>query len=125
MTVIELESFLTSEFAEALGLETGKTIFREKIPAGKPGMLAMIQSARRGNRPNLHSFSVQLLGRCRERDEALTLCNRIDSVFPRWKPELVILKESSAVLFRSTLSGNDFWTVSANLRADCCMALED
>jgi hypothetical protein len=115
MSIVELERSLVTLFAEALGLEVDHTIFRGALPPEISDAAAVIVgAAATPNTPSATVYSVQLLGRFRDRDAALALAQAASSIAPYYNGPLTILKAGSAAVYRTRHSGHDVTGLSAN-----------
>lgn len=119
LTLPEFERKLTRLFADALELQTDRTIFRGLAPERQTDVLGVIvDSAGSGNYParNWAEYTVQLLGRWQRRDDALEICRKLDAWLPRYSRDLWIVRTGSAAVFESSANGRKVWEVSCNLK---------
>lgn len=114
----EIEKELTAFFGTVLDLTLDQTIFRGFLPGQVVDALGVIaESCDTGNvRAGIAAFRVQLLGNWRERDQALSMAQRLDSLLPLYNSRYWLVKEGGTAVYRSGSNGREVWEVSCNLR---------
>lgn len=118
LTLPEIEKELTAFFGTALDLTLDQTIFRGFLPGQVINALGVIaESCDTGNvRADIAEFRVQLLGSWRERDQALSMAQRLDSLLPLYNNRYWLVKEGGTAVYRAGSIGQEVWEVSCNLR---------
>ena len=118
-----LERELTAYFAEKLDLVVDKSIFRGKIPVSvEHGAAVRIESNPENNDLSLPSFSVQILGKYKERDDAWALVTKCAELAPVYGEQtehfaLVYIHTEGGINapFEAENQGRQFQFVSVNL----------
>lgn len=118
LTLPKIEKELTAFFGTVLDLTLDQTIFRGFLPEQVVDALGVIaESCDTGNvRAGIAAFRVQLLGNWRERDQALSMAQRLDSLLPLYNNRYWLVKEGGTAVYRSGSNGREVWEVSCNLR---------
>jgi hypothetical protein len=117
MTIIDLEHALIGYFAEKLEMTVDKTIFRGILNAKVVDAVGIhIESCDPDNFPSIPILTVQILGRYKDRDDALRIAAKINASLPYYSQNLTILKIGSIATYPTSHKGKDVTGVSANLK---------
>lgn len=117
MDMIDLERRLTEFFIEASEMTIDHDIFRGILPGDKCDAVGVIVNHdETGNTPSMGKYSAQILGRYRNRDEAMRIAGRLWTLLPYYGDGLIILRVGSTGCYPTKWSGGDAWGVSINLQ---------